>query len=271
MEKIYMQFGKNFHNHTFGEIRIQSVFCQRLCILKQLVKSRLRASRNQMQRQQPPWHAAWLRMVSAIISLSKDIIWNLMKATNLGIFQKRSVYAMIPPHLSEHPNRCKHENIKRSGNQHGKYAQCLQCLRKFRWNQEAGQWEFNPLPESSRSSPLPAPSCNNTRPMVAVPKTKSKPAGKGKSKGPMRTTATHLTPTGDLPVFYDMEGDLDMDLGYPEEHMTTAQAMYDHLPENQAELEEIIRRGQEASLRLQQSLEEEDATNEAFDWETPGS
>jgi hypothetical protein len=215
-------------------------------------------------------------LVIAVMTFSKDIVINLVKAANLGIFENKWIYAMIPPQLPENPNRCSHNSIKRSGNRHGRYAQCLQCLRRFRWNQEAGQWEFNPLQESSRSSPLPAPSSSNTRPTVAVPKAKTMTAGKGRSKGPMSRTATPLTsaPAHPLisPELYDLNQDVDFNMDtYPEENMSMAQAIYDsspiYLPENRDELEEIIRQGQEAARRLE--LQEEEVYDESYDWETP--
>lgn len=58
-----------------------------------------------------------------------------------------------------------------------------------------------------------------------------------------------------------------------------AQVIYEndpiYRPENRAELEEIIRQGQEASRLLQQRfnnmLDEQDDPEEIYDWETPGS
>ena len=79
------------------------------------------------------------------------------------------------------------------------------------------------------------------------------------------------------PRIYDMDQDCHMDYQYPEEVMSMAQAIFEndpiYLPENQHELEEIIRRGQEASRRLQQGMaeEQEDTADQLYDWETPES
>ena len=49
-----------------------------------------------------------------------------------------------------------HNHIKRSGNRHGSYAQCLDCKIKWRWNKELDGWEH--FTAASSSSPLPLPS-----------------------------------------------------------------------------------------------------------------
>ena len=66
-----------------------------------------------------------------------------------------SAYALTDPN-----NQCTRRYFRRSGNRHGKYAQCQECLRKWRWNSTHGGWEaFTP---ASRSSPLmPLPSSTN--------------------------------------------------------------------------------------------------------------
>ena len=124
------------------------------------------------------------------------------------------------------------------------------------------------------------PSSANSRPTVAVPKSKAKGHGKSKSTSSTTRTVRPSTPTEDLPEYYDLEGDQSMELGtHPEESMSLAQAIYDndpiYRPENRAELEEIIRQGREATLRLGVSTLEEEGFEEedfnTYDWETPGS
>ena len=51
---------------------------------------------------------------------------------------------------------CTHQHIKRSGNRHGSYAACMQCGRKWKWNQGMNGWEH--FVAASRSSRLPPPS-----------------------------------------------------------------------------------------------------------------
>ena len=54
------------------------------------------------------------------------------------------------------PTDCTHEHIKRSGNKHGSYAQCLQCLIKWKWNQASQGWEQFSVASSSSRLPLPS-------------------------------------------------------------------------------------------------------------------
>ena len=49
---------------------------------------------------------------------------------------------MLPP-----ASRCTHKNVKRSGNQHGKYAVCQNpaCGLKLRYDEDVGAWELGSL------------------------------------------------------------------------------------------------------------------------------
>ncbi|CAK8987891.1 unnamed protein product [Durusdinium trenchii] len=51
---------------------------------------------------------------------------------------------------------CEHQHVKRSGNRHGSYAQCLDCKIKWKWNPTLRGWEH--FIAASSSSQLPPPS-----------------------------------------------------------------------------------------------------------------
>ena len=60
------------------------------------------------------------------------------------------------------PERCLHRNVHRSGNQHGQFAKCKTCDRRWRWDQAARRWlVWQPLSRQSSASgssiPLPTP------------------------------------------------------------------------------------------------------------------
>jgi hypothetical protein len=58
--------------------------------------------------------------------------------------------------------RCDHSNIKRYGNMHGRFAQCLECLVRFKWVNEEWVRHSQRSAGSSSSSALPLPTAADT-------------------------------------------------------------------------------------------------------------
>ena len=58
------------------------------------------------------------------------------------------------------PKDCDHAKVKRRGNAHGRFATCLTCHMKWRWNATVEKWETKVSSPSSSTplQPLPAPS-----------------------------------------------------------------------------------------------------------------
>ena len=52
---------------------------------------------------------------------------------------------------------CEHPKFNRYGNRHGRYSQCLQCEKKWQWNEDLQKW-VEPAPSRKQQQPLPLPS-----------------------------------------------------------------------------------------------------------------
>lgn len=228
----------------------------------------------------PPWLTAWKRMVTNLLHFGRTYVVMMVRAVLLGFMPRSWLHDSLPPHLPEHPNKCSHQDIKRYGNRHGRFAQCLKCSRKFKWNEVEERWEFNPLKESSQSSQLPVPSSDNTQPVVAVPTSKAKGRGKTRSKSSTTSIASSFVSPDQEQVELDLQQQQDIFMGVrPEEHQSMAETMYDFnpifLPENRDELNRILARANEAAMRLNQSTPEafqmdNGSFEEEYDWETSG-
>ena len=74
---------------------------------------------------------------------------------------------------------CRHQNISRYGDAHGRYAKCLnpRCLTKWMWADEVAGWVSQPSRVSSRQ--LPLPSAATIRDLHQVPPTTLPPQSLG--------------------------------------------------------------------------------------------
>ena len=92
----------------------------------------------------------------------------MVVAVRLGLMPRSWLQEAVPPHvtLKNHPHRCDHQNIKRHGNAHGRFALCQDCGMKWKWDNNLEKWvDFHGSRSSStRLLPLPSPSSIATRP-----------------------------------------------------------------------------------------------------------
>ena len=90
---------------------------------------------------------------------------NMMVMVRLRIMPRKWLIDAVPPYPEapeyKDPEDCDHTRVRRYGNAHGRYARCLGCNRRYKWNPDLQKWLVD-FKNSSASSPLPAPSSANT-------------------------------------------------------------------------------------------------------------
>ena len=111
----------------------------------------------------------------------------MVVAVRLGLMPRSWLQEAVPPHvtLKNHPHRCDHQNIKRHGNAHGRFALCQDCGMKWKWDNNLEKWvDFHGSRSSStRLLPLPSPSS------IATPYHQAKAAAKPKIKAMAKSRA----------------------------------------------------------------------------------
>ena len=117
----------------------------------------------QLDRPPPPfWPWRWKHLVGQAMRWARQAQRFLRKPLEPMIDKcKKSAVAAQGSKRKVKPKptysgECSHNHIKRTGNRHGSYAQCLDCKIKWRWNKELDGWEH--FTAASSSSPLPLPS-----------------------------------------------------------------------------------------------------------------
>ncbi|CAK9090716.1 unnamed protein product [Durusdinium trenchii] len=89
-------------------------------------------------RQAPPqWLVAWKRLVLAMSGYVSNLITYMAKAARLHLVPPDFLSRAFPPydaHQVLSPKECDHLKVKRHGNAHGRFATCLGCNMKWRWN-----------------------------------------------------------------------------------------------------------------------------------------
>jgi len=94
---------------------------------------------------------------------------------------------------------CHHEKIQRSGNKHGRYAKCLDCLMTWQWDEEKQKWASK-VSQKQQSLPLPSSSTaevfleKNHRPGWAMKALKGPmfPLGESLTSSPSTTSTKKL-------------------------------------------------------------------------------
>ena len=120
----------------------------------------------QVDRPSPPqWLRSWRHLVKRTMEWARRAQRFLLtplaiSSTPSTACPKRKAKAKAAPAvLATTPPAgpaCDHRHIKRSGNRHGSYAQCMECKKKWKWNPDRQGWEY--FVTASGSSPLPLPS-----------------------------------------------------------------------------------------------------------------
>lgn len=135
----------------------------------------------------PQWLIHWKKMVSCLVNFKKNLFYQMVVAVRLGLMPRSWLQEAVPPHvtLKNHPSRCDHQNIKRHGNAHGRFALCQDCGMKWKWDNNLEKWvDFHGSRSSStRSLPLPSPSS------IATPYHQAKAAAKPKIKAIAKSRA----------------------------------------------------------------------------------
>lgn len=117
----------------------------------------------QVDRPPPPWLQNWRQLAMAALRASR-IALRLQRPTPktrsttrrpTSSAAKAKAAPKPSPKASTTPTQCQHRHIKRSGNRHGSYAQCLECLTKWKWNPTRQGWEHFVAASSSSQLPLP--------------------------------------------------------------------------------------------------------------------
>ena len=178
---------------------------------------------------------------------------------------KRLPSKQFPPvihGIMNNPMTCNHARCRRYRNIHGRFAECLECKTKWKWNEDNKMWVEHGRPgRSLRSQPLPLPSSSNTISSTPYPKSQMSSAlAKAKPKSrPRRPPPAHNIKQWMGPIFSAMDLMLD--------HLTVEQkqrSVPDHTnrcrplemePTNMAEFaflnEEIHRESREEMERQQ--------------------
>lgn len=214
--------------------------------------------------------------------------------TTVFLFLRRTVaLGFRPPWMTEPEELdvkdCKHSMAKRYGNRHGRFAKCLQCGARFKWNQTADTWDYmGSLP----SSPLPLPCSENIRaPLQAQPSQAATSSNnssrlgayaKTKAKAQASTT-TSSTFTGEQrrQLMANMlrrareeliaENATERDIQMIEQDMTENFEDY-YLQEHQQDIDRVLQLGQNAHQMLNSTLDEaqlvpaSDEEEEDFRW-----
>ena len=104
-------------------------------------------------------------MVLAMYGFVSNLITYMTKAARLHLVPRDFLWRAFPPYDAVQapvplPKDCDHAKVKRHGNAHGRFATCLTCHMKWRWNATVEKWETKVSSPSSSTplQPLPAPS-----------------------------------------------------------------------------------------------------------------
>ncbi|CAL1128378.1 unnamed protein product [Cladocopium goreaui] len=192
------------------------------------LQSRVRA----MHQPPPAWLASWRRIVLIIKNVFKVFIRQAVCLINLSLMP-RDVLQALPPQVSirASPDTCDHFQCKRYGNPRGRFAQCLQCLTKWKWNEALEKWQpHGPSAHSSRLRPLPPPSSATIATSVPSSTAATRAAtSEAKAKAtPGPTSNTSAAPQTQWTSFDDME--LHMDHLTEEEQVEVMQIMIQESP-----------------------------------------
>ena len=109
------------------------------------------------------WIQRWRFFVMTFAVAEKMLIRNLVQAVKLGLRSRAWLSHQDPLYMQEqtallekYTGPCTHDQLKRYGNRHGRYSSCMNCGKKWAWNESRQQWDdYRPRKELS---PLPLPS-----------------------------------------------------------------------------------------------------------------
>ena len=135
-----------------------------------------------------------------IRNMFKNFLRHMMMMINLKAMP-RDVLQAIPPAVppTANPRTCQHPTTRRYGNAHGRFAECLTCGTKWKWNQESwvphGRKErfahLQPLPPpSSATISQPASSAMRSMRPKALPKPSTRPPAGYPMIGPSTSWTT---------------------------------------------------------------------------------
>ncbi|CAL1170840.1 unnamed protein product, partial [Cladocopium goreaui] len=163
-------------SETFAGLIVLDSGCQRTCCGKA----------------PPPWLVSWQRVVSRLKNLMMMALRTILQLVNLGIMP-RSALQVFPPEIHVRPSTttCEHLQCRRYGNPHGRYAQCLTCETKWKWNPTEELWvQHGQRASSSRSQPLPPPCSATIATSLGAPKSKSRATAKIRPQPERRSPPT---------------------------------------------------------------------------------
>lgn len=215
----------------------------------------------------PQWLRAWKKFVNKMVHYLKHLTILMVRACNLGMLPRQCLQDYVLPELkvigSRNQMTCQHPEYKRYGNATGRYAQCVACGRKWKWDVEMDNWlDFRGSQSSStRSPPLPLPSSTSNLPKF---KAKSKPRPRAEAPPDREQAmmsilnALAMEEASDTHEYEVMRQDIINNLDW-------------YLNEYGHELTQAMRRGDIASqiLRQQQVIREEQIEpDEIFEWES---
>ena len=111
----------------------------------------------------PLWLQRWKNFVATIFQAEMILAQVMVKACRLRIRNRSWLHYQDPLHMEEKEmlftratGPCPHDQLQRSGNKHGRYSKCLQCGKKWTWDDDAKLWTEPKV--SSRQQQLPLPS-----------------------------------------------------------------------------------------------------------------
>ena len=190
MNNLHMiLFGNHWQMSPCGTTQILS-----LCLAwsPRLLKRLLRINLIDMHQAPPPWLVSWQRVVSRLKNLMMMALRTILQLVNLGIMP-RSALQVFPPetHVRPSTTTCVHLQCRRYGNPHGRYAQCLTCETKWKWNPTEELWvQHGQRASSSRSQPLPPPCSATIATSLGAPKSKSRATAKIRPQPERRSPPT---------------------------------------------------------------------------------
>ena len=111
----------------------------------------------------PIWLQRWKNFVVTIFSAEKILAQVMVKACRLRLRNRSWLHYQDPLHMEDKEmlftratGPCPHEQLQRSGNKYGRYSKCLQCGKKWTWDEDAKVWTEPKV--YSKQPPLPLPS-----------------------------------------------------------------------------------------------------------------
>lgn len=221
-----------------------------------------------MRRQPPTWLYRWSFLASALLGFVKNLIIQMLKATKLGIFPRDWLSEAIPPHIEAkvQVKDCPHTSVKRYGNLHGRFAQCVTCGLRMKWDPQAELWVHKPLQASSRSLPL---SLTNT--VVSAPKSRAKPKPSTRASA---ASASSMT-TSSQPKRYNIADSQPTTEGYawtePQDIYGEPMSSYEHHSFLMMLAQEPDIAARLAALRqeqaMQQNFQADEDEDSQHDWE----